>query len=110
MIDTEILGELEEAIGREASERILNVFLKELDLQFSEIVACTQAGQTNRVEDIAHTLKSTSATFGATELTRLALDIEMAAKNGDVDRLELLCPTLQSCIEMTRPLYRFYTD
>lgn len=110
MIDLETLRELEQAIGREAIERILNVFLEELDQQLSQIVTCTQAGQTNRVEDIAHALKSTSATFGATDLTRLALDIEITARNEDVDGLEPLIASLQVCIQKTRPLYRSYTD
>lgn len=110
MVDIEILGELEEAIGQEATRRILNVFLDELDGQFAEIAACTQADQSNRIADIAHALKSTSATFGATELTGLALRIETVARNGEVDQLPDLIDSLQECIQSTLPLYRPYTD
>lgn len=110
MIDTEILGELEEAIGQDAIKRILNVFLEELDAQLSEILICTEAQQTNRIVDIAHALKSTSATFGATELAGLALRIEVAAKDRDLDQLATLVESLEECIQSTRPLYRPYTD
>lgn len=110
MINTETLRDLEEVIGREAIERILSVFLKELDIQLFEILACMKAGQTNRVEDIAHALKSTSATFGATELRQIALRIEIAARNEDAVALGPLIASLQECIQITRPLYRSYTD
>ncbi len=53
MIDTEILGELEEAISRDALKRILSVFLEELDVQLSEILGCMEARQTNRIVDIS---------------------------------------------------------
>lgn len=110
MIDIDKLRELNDAIGSEAVKSILNVFLNELDMQLSEIHICLELQQTNRIADIAHVLKSTSATFGATELTDIALRIETAARQQQVDELDLLVKIMKGCILKTKPLYRSYTE
>lgn len=110
MINTEILRDLEDAIGEKAATRILSVFLVELEDQLAEILVCMEAIQTTRIAEIAHSLKSTSATFGATDLNDLAFQIEMAAGENRVGDLVALVGELQNCIQITRSLYRSYTD
>jgi HPt (histidine-containing phosphotransfer) domain-containing protein len=68
--------------------RVLAAFetsLLKLQAQLSELSAYTDA---RAIGDIAHTLKSSSASVGALTLSRLCADAERAARTGDLARLE----------------------
>jgi CheY-like chemotaxis protein len=58
-------------------------------------------GQTEEVRRAAHTLKSTSATFGATELSELARQLESRARDGLLEGAGVLLKQIQATYERT---------
>ncbi|MFG0297426.1 MAG: response regulator, partial [Maioricimonas sp. JB045] len=61
-----------------------------------------QAFEQNRVADagrLAHTLKSTARTFGVTEMTQRANDIEQAAASGRLDPVRDSLPVLRQLVD-----------
>lgn len=110
MIDPEAMKELTASIGKSSVSRILKVFLDETEDQLAQIKICLQSNRTNEIADIAHSLKSTSATFGAKELHDIAFQIELVARSDSQDDLRILIKPLTLCVESLRPLYRPYTD
>jgi HPt (histidine-containing phosphotransfer) domain-containing protein len=109
MIDIQTLRELTDNIGKSSVTRILKVFLDEMEDQLAEIKLCLESYQIREIAGVAHTLKSTSATFGAIELRDIAFQIEMAARNDNLDELLKLSEPLTICIASMRTLYRPYT-
>jgi HPt (histidine-containing phosphotransfer) domain-containing protein len=58
------------------------------------------------VEDEAHTLKSNAATFGASQLSALAREIESACKRMDRERVAQLLPETSDTLRITLAAYR----
>jgi len=69
--DPSMLPELVDAFASQAKDRVMAI--------------CEAASglDTKRLEDEAHALKSSAATFGAIRLNRLAADLEIAGRGGD---------------------------
>lgn len=109
-INHEILSELAESIGPASASRILKIFLDELDTQLEEICFHLDANEIDLIETPAHTMKSTSATFGATDLNAISSQIEQAARNQNHDALVPLVERLKKCVLHTAPLYKMYTE
>jgi HPt (histidine-containing phosphotransfer) domain-containing protein len=83
-------------------QRVLTAFensLLKMQAQLSELGA---RGNAKAIGDIAHTIKSSSASVGALALSRLCADAERAARAGELERLERDVVALQ--IESTRVL------
>jgi HPt (histidine-containing phosphotransfer) domain-containing protein len=66
-MDAEILADL------------IGTFLKDTPERLAEIQQALADGDNNRVERVAHTLKSSSATFGAMALSAMCYELETAA-------------------------------
>jgi HPt (histidine-containing phosphotransfer) domain-containing protein len=60
-----------------------------------------EEGQTEEVRRAAHTLKSTSATFGAIELSELAMQLESRARDGLLEGAGELLKRIQATYERT---------
>jgi HPt (histidine-containing phosphotransfer) domain-containing protein len=58
-------------------------------------------GQAAEVRRAAHTLKSTSATFGAKALSELARQLEYRARDGILEGVEALLDQIQAAYERT---------
>lgn len=86
VIDLEALRGLLEAVGGEPSilQELADAFLADLDEQAGELERSGAANDIETVRRAAHSLKSTSASFGATALATLSQQIEAGA-----DREEL---------------------
>lgn len=109
-IDQNILSELSDSIGAGSVSRIVKVFLDELDAQADDIHSNLSEGRMEKISDLAHSLKSTTATFGATDLHLIAVNMEEAADNNERDSLVSLIDELRVCISKTKPLYIPYTE
>ena len=109
-IDHEILSELTDSIGTSSLARIIKAFLDELDTQIVDICTHLAAGQIDQVEDLAHSLKSTTATFGATDLNVIAEKLEQAARSENRNALVPLVESLRNCAQEIKPLFTSYTE
>ena len=109
-INHETLSEMTDSIGTSSVARIIKVFLDELDSQIVDICSHLAADQLDQVENLAHSLKSTTATFGATDLNMIAEKLEQAARNENRNTLVPLVESLRQCGEETKPLFTSYTE
>lgn len=71
--DHEFLGEL------------IDTFVVDAPVQVASMRAALVGGSTERLARAAHTLKSSAATFGATDLADLCRALESRARDGIVD-------------------------
>lgn len=83
--DTEIalLPELIETYVNNARERIVT------------ISRATTKNDVEAIEHEAHALKSSSATFGAVRVSKLAMDLELAVVNGNVEKFTVLASAIE---------------
>jgi HPt (histidine-containing phosphotransfer) domain-containing protein len=68
--------------------RVLAAFETSLLRLQAQLVALTASTDSKAIGDIAHTLKSSSASVGALGLARLCAEAERAARAGEVERLD----------------------
>lgn len=69
-------------------ERVVQAFNTSTTRMLPQLIAAGQAGDLNGVRHVAHTLKSSSASLGATLLSKLCADLEHQMRAGielDVD-------------------------
>jgi HPt (histidine-containing phosphotransfer) domain-containing protein len=88
-IDSAALDELLETVGgdREFLAELVETYLSDSPGLFIELRAAIAAGDAASARRAAHTLKSTSASFGANGLAARCREIEAAAAAGDLDGL-----------------------
>jgi HPt (histidine-containing phosphotransfer) domain-containing protein len=91
-LDAAAIERLREAAdGDEAFLReIVDEFLTEAPDQLATIERAVGGGAREEALRAAHTLKSTSATFGATVLADLAREMESHARDGRLDQIPVL--------------------
>jgi HPt (histidine-containing phosphotransfer) domain-containing protein len=85
-LDPAALAELLETVGgdREFLAELIETYLGDSPGLFAELRTGLAAGDAGVVRRAAHTLKSTSASFGATNLAGICRGIETSAAAGDV--------------------------
>ncbi|MEO1134519.1 MAG: response regulator, partial [Cyanobacteria bacterium J06639_1] len=96
-IDRDVLDALREAVGGEDADAfVLEVIAEFLDLAPQHLAGIREAIAANAPDHLrhhAHTLKSTSATVGASELADLCLELETQGRSGhlpEADELAVL--------------------
>ena len=67
---------------------VAEVFYDDFIEQFNEMKTSAQNGSVEGVSDVSHQIKGAAANVGAKALSALALDIETAAKAGNIDNIE----------------------
>jgi PAS domain S-box-containing protein len=87
VLDTRVFEQLARDTSEEIVPRMLAAFCKETR---SRIDILRQIGEHEptdfkQLQHEAHTLKSSAATFGATELNQIAAAVELACRNGDFE-------------------------
>jgi HPt (histidine-containing phosphotransfer) domain-containing protein len=68
--------------------RILDTFVDSLSRHAGEFAQARAAGDRDGLRRVAHTLKSSSASVGALDLSRACADVERLVREGDVGALE----------------------
>ncbi|WP_028768741.1 Hpt domain-containing protein [Shewanella fidelis] len=113
MIDEAVLNELTSMLGEEATQRMLLVYTTEVQerlkvlAQISQAIKADEAIDFAEVEIQAHTLKSSSASFGAIEFSAQAEILEHAAKAHDAAKVTQQLVTLS---ELGVETLRFYAE
>ncbi|WP_295567268.1 hybrid sensor histidine kinase/response regulator [uncultured Stenotrophomonas sp.] len=85
VLDRDVLDELHAVIG-EAVIQIITVFLDDAPALVQQLQQAAQAGDAERLQSVAHSLKSSSANVGALSLSAVARRIELEARSGHLPR------------------------
>ncbi|UTW08460.1 Hpt domain-containing protein [Pseudomonas benzenivorans] len=99
---TRLAGETSDAM----LERMIGLFVSEAQRRMDTINLKLASMDCHGVEDEAHTLKSNAATFGASQLSALAREIESACKRMDRQRVVDLMPEINQILRDTLEAYR----
>jgi HPt (histidine-containing phosphotransfer) domain-containing protein len=110
IIDTNQLDELRDSIGQEALIRILKVFIDEMKAVPAQMRMCLSKRSFHDLSGLAHTLKGTSATFGAIGVWGIAQELESAAKLEQLSNLSILIETLDDHVEKAVRIFIQYTQ
>ncbi len=81
-IDPEVMHRFREELGEKAFAGFVDLYLAEMINRESDIRSAADRGASDALTLAAHTLKSTSAAFGAVTLASLCGEIESAAREG----------------------------
>ncbi|MEQ9641307.1 MAG: response regulator [Alphaproteobacteria bacterium] len=88
LLDDATLSQLRHDTGQDAYQRLIASFAAEARSRQARLAAAAAAGDRVAVEHEAHSLKSTSGTYGARKLAQIAAAIEAAAMQDSLARVE----------------------
>lgn len=98
-IDLTEFENLKQLSGDEFINELIDTFLEDAPKMISELRDALKSGDAEVFRRAAHSLKSNSATFGATHLSALAKELEMLGKENKLgeagSRLDVLGETYQ---------------
>lgn len=86
---------------RPLAERVLRMFLEQLDKQIIDLKQATEQKDQQIIERIAHTIKGAASNSGALRLSACAKEIEHFAVHSSHEALLLHLPLLYACIDET---------
>ncbi len=98
VIDRTAFEELEQISGADFINELIDAFLDDAPKMIKEMEIALAAGDPESFRRNAHSLKSNAITFGATELAGVAKELEVMARENNLeigDRLENLRDALQ---------------
>ncbi|MBY6185522.1 Hpt domain-containing protein [Marinobacter hydrocarbonoclasticus] len=78
MTDT-VLKQMAEDVGEETLPAILSIFIEELSEMAAQLTVTSDA----EIGDLAHRIKGSANTFGASALAKAAAGLELQAKRGE---------------------------
>ncbi len=85
------LRDLDPGGSNQLLPRVINAFIKSLDKLLPDLQRAREAGMDlAAIRHVAHTLKSSSASLGALQLSTLCAEIETMARNGQTEGLDKL--------------------
>jgi len=94
VIDRTVFEELKQMSGEDFINELIDTFLEDAPNLIEEMKSALNDNNAEIFRRAAHSMKSNAATFGATELSALAKDLEMLGKEnkmqGSGDRLKSL--------------------
>ena len=87
ILDTVVLDELAASVGGDRGfvADLIQTYLADSSGQVDAVEAAVPAGDAEALVRPAHTLKSSSATLGAKQLSALARRLEMTGRSGSLD-------------------------
>ena len=92
-IDKATFEELKQMSGEDFINELIDAFLEDAPVMIAQIRGALETKDVETFRRNAHSLKSNANTFGATELSVLAKELEMMARESNLDvgnRLEAL--------------------
>lgn len=92
-IDLKVFNELKDATGADFIGELVQAFLEDAPSQIAQMQSALTGQDTESFRRAAHTLKSNAATFGATDLSGLARELEMLGREKNLEvgnRLQVL--------------------
>lgn len=104
VVNAQTLERLRKNIGN--VQAVVQIFLESLEKRAQELAEACKEGDAARMTRIAHTLKGSSAQFGAEELSSLCLKVERLARMGQVEQAGAL---LQKVDEAGRRVREYFS-
>ncbi len=105
ILDPAALERLEEWGGPGLSKEIVQLFLDHGPVRMDQIRGAMDGEDLEAPERGAHSLKSSAANVGAHHVHKVASDVELAASDGDLQRVRELIPNLEEAYaQATREL------
>ncbi|MCL4268354.1 MAG: Hpt domain-containing protein [Anaerolineales bacterium] len=92
-IDLKVFNELKDATGADFIGELVQAFLEDAPSQIAQMQSALTGQDAESFRRAAHTLKSNAATFGATDLSGLARELEMLGREKNLEvgnRLQVL--------------------
>jgi CheY-like chemotaxis protein/HPt (histidine-containing phosphotransfer) domain-containing protein/anti-sigma regulatory factor (Ser/Thr protein kinase) len=97
LLDFDREGFFERAMGDpELAAEISAVFLADAPPLFAELAAAVGSADSAAAAKLAHNLKGSSANMGGEKLSRIADEMQIAGRKGDVDSLSALLPAAEA--------------
>jgi HPt (histidine-containing phosphotransfer) domain-containing protein len=93
-IDLSIFAELQDTMGSDFVEELVNTFLDEAPGMFAEISSAAESGDKDEYRRAAHSIKSNADIFGGHDLVGLARQMEISGLNADADQNNAQITTL----------------
>lgn len=112
IIDEAILNELSTMLGEEAMHRMMTIFIDEAQQRLQVLAKVLSSYQHSGLLDMAevdiqaHTLKSSTASFGAQGLSVVSENLEMSAKAQDSEQVITLLNEVVPVGEQTLGYFR----
>lgn len=102
ILDPSALDQLIEDTGGDAEfmQEIIDEFLADTRDLIATIEDACNAGNATEAHRAAHSIKSTSASFGARAFSSLAADIESRCREGDIPAAGDVIPRLREAFEV----------
>jgi HPt (histidine-containing phosphotransfer) domain-containing protein len=89
-IDRSVFVELQDAMGSEFVEELVNTFLDEAPGMLAELKSAAESGEQDIFRRAAHSLKSNANIFGARELAELARQMEISGLEPEPAQIDVL--------------------
>ncbi len=95
-----VVDELMDAIGGDRAflAELIDTFLADAPAQVAAMREAVAAGAAEALVRPVHTLKSSAATFGATELTERCRALEAQARSGSLDGAEAAVASIEEAL------------
>jgi HPt (histidine-containing phosphotransfer) domain-containing protein len=106
VIDPHTFDELQANAGADFVAELVDTFAQEAPSLVSELRSALAAGAAERFRRAAHSIKSNSATFGATGLATLARELELGGLPADARGVDALAQELEATLVALRRLAR----
>ncbi len=101
-LDASVLRHLAEDLGMEVVWRVTGVFLEDSQKRIQPLLSADCVNDLGAMREIAHTLKSSSASCGVMRLSGVMALLERAAAGGDKAMFESLWPHLAGVYQAAR--------
>ncbi len=102
IIDNNIFAELKETMGADFIGELIDTFLQETPQLVDELCGALAAQDADLFRRTAHSIKSSTAAFGAVELSSHARELEMMGKAGDLSGADPKVEQLKSDFEQAQ--------
>jgi HPt (histidine-containing phosphotransfer) domain-containing protein len=85
MIDENVIARLKASLSDDGTviRQLVDLYANDAPQQLADAAAALEKPEMTMVARAAHSLKSTSASMGATTVTGIALELEQQARKGD---------------------------
>ncbi len=99
VIDSQVIATLRELSpesGDEFVRELIEIYLQDTPRRLAEIEQALGKQDAVTLTRAAHTIKGSSSNFGATRLSKVAQEIEMCGKAGDLPAAAAICGRLKT--------------
>ncbi len=107
-LDKTMLDELTAVLGQVQVKELVQIFLTELNTRCESIKQAIISQDLSVLSREGHTIKSTSATFGATALQAVGKELEACGYNDDLAMALLVAERLLPCAEATMKMMELH--